>query len=77
MPRHKKTDAEKKEAILRANEWRATMAKFLITEKKMADLLEISRRSVQMIRGGNTIPSQTTLNRFAILKSRYESGHIS
>jgi DNA-binding XRE family transcriptional regulator len=56
----------------RAKEWRDFMANNLFTEKRLAETIGISRRTVQMVRAGNVTPHDSTLRLFATLKAKYD-----
>jgi DNA-binding XRE family transcriptional regulator len=53
------------ERRLRAKVWRKFREDFLITQTRLADVLGISRRTVQQIEAGNVTPHGETLRRFA------------
>ena len=56
----------------RAKEWRDFMKNNLFTEKRLAETIGISRRTVQMVRAGNVTPHDNTLRIFGALKAKYD-----
>jgi len=47
------------------------MAENLFTEKKLADLLGVSRRSMQMMKAGRSMPHKETFDRLQVVFSKY------
>lgn len=74
MPRPKPNAEDLKERKLRAREWKSFRRNFKITQRKLEDILDISRRTIQMVEGGRITPHAGTLSKFAITKNRYEAG---
>jgi DNA-binding XRE family transcriptional regulator len=56
----------------RATEWRDFMKNHLFTEKRLAETIGISRRTVQMVRAGKVTPHDNTLRLFVALKAKYD-----
>ena len=73
MPRPKPTKQDLEDRVTRAKEWREWMKANLFTEKKLADVTGISRRTIQMIKAGKVTPHFNTLRTFSALQSKYEA----
>lgn len=71
MPRPKPTKQDLKDRVTRAKEWRSWMKENLFTEKKLAEVTGISRRTIQMIRAGKVTPHFDTLRIFSALQAKY------
>ena len=56
----------------RAEVWRKFRKDYLITQTRLADLLGISRRTVQQIEAGTVTPHGETLRRFAVHRKTCE-----
>lgn len=77
MPRPKPTADDLKERKTRAKEWRTFRRSFKVTQRKLEDILGISRRTIQMVEAAKISPHAATLTKFEITKNRYESGQES
>jgi hypothetical protein len=75
LPRPKKSEEQEKEMALRAIEWRTFLQDYKLTEKMLGDLIGYSRRSVQMVKQGHTIPNIKIQRLFDTLKKKYERGN--
>lgn len=62
-----------KEMKTRAAEWRKFMEKNLLTQKVLAEVTGISRRTIQSVVAGGIIPQQDTLQAFEKLQAKYEA----
>ncbi len=85
MPRPKPTPEDLKERVVRARMWKKFRKDYKFSQKKLAEAIGISRRTVQMVesvgdrRLGNppetgVTPLTKTIRMFEILKKRYEAG---
>jgi hypothetical protein len=72
MARKKPTEDDLKEREARAAEFKSFMKSYLFTEIRLAELLNASRRTVQMIKAGRVTPQPGTLRKWIALKQRYE-----
>lgn len=54
----------------RANQWRRFRQDHQFTQKRLADIVGISRRTVQQIEAGNINPHPITLRRFLTFKQK-------
>jgi len=72
MPRLKASSEEIEERKKRAVKWRDFMKDNLFTEKKLAETIGVSRRTVQMVRAGKVTPHKDTLHKFETLVAKYE-----
>jgi DNA-binding XRE family transcriptional regulator len=72
MAGHSPTKKELKERADRAKEIKQFMKDNLFTEVKLAEVLEISRRSLQMIKAGNVTPRMDILRKWNTLKNKYD-----
>jgi len=70
MPRPKPTSSDLEERKQRSEVWKNFRSEFLLTQAKLAEVLEISRRTVQQIEAGVVTPSEVTLRKFAIYRRR-------
>lgn len=75
MPRPKPDENDLKVRVVRQREWCAFRTQYLFSQKKLAEVLGISRRTVQQIEAGRISPHQETLRLFSRLKEKYESEH--
>jgi citrate lyase synthetase len=69
-PKPTKTDMKKRKE--RAAEWRAFMRDLPITEKKLAECLGISRRTVQYIKACKVTPHSNTVMVFKAFKAKHQ-----
>ncbi len=72
MPRLNSKAKELKEREERASEWLALRRDFLYTQRWLADMLCLSRRTVQQVEACRVSPRMTTLRRFRNLKLKHE-----
>lgn len=73
MPRPKPDDDELKERTARQEEWRTFRREFLFSQKKLGDVLNLSRRTIQEIEAGRVSPHRSTLRAFRDLKLKYDA----
>jgi len=71
MPRPKPTREDRREQKKRKDEWREFRKEHLYTQKKLAEAIGVSRRTVQEIEAGRVIPYPHTLRLFEALKAKY------
>jgi len=74
MARPKPTEEDKERRARRRTEWVEFRKEYLFTQKRLAEILGISRRTVQQIEAGLVTPLPQTLRNFLALKARYGSG---
>ena len=74
MPNARLDNAEKKAREQRAQEWLKFRKDNLITQIKFADLLGVSRRTIQMIERGRVSPYPITLRKYEALNAKYNQG---
>ena len=74
MPRAKPDKAEMKMREQRKQEWVKFRKDNLITQIKFADLLGVSRRTIQMVERNRVSPYPVTLRKFEALKTKYSQG---
>lgn len=72
MPRPKPTKEALKERESLAVEVKDFLKNNKFTEVKLADVLGVSRRTVQMMKAGNVTPHPTTFSRWTALKAKYK-----
>lgn len=77
MPRPKPTEEDLNERQLRRREWVRFRKDFLFTQVKLADILGISRRTVQFIEAGELTPLVSTLRKFNALKAKHEQEKVA
>ncbi len=77
MPRPKPDGDDLRTRKRRKVEWREFRRDHLFTQKKLADVLGISRRTVQKIEAAQTTPLADTLSRFKILQTRHEGSEAA
>lgn len=66
------TTADLAARVKRQEEWREFRKRALFSQRELAELLEVSTRTVQNIEGGRFTPIPSTLNRFRDLKRKHE-----
>jgi len=71
MPRRKPTPEDLDRRQARAEEMKAFMADNNFTEVKLADVLGVSRRTVQMMKAGRVTPSTETIRKWESLLKQY------
>jgi hypothetical protein len=72
MPRLHPTEKELEQREKRAKVWKKFMEDNLFTEKRLAETIGVSRRTVQMVKAGLVTPHKNTLHLFDSLKSKYD-----
>jgi DNA-binding XRE family transcriptional regulator len=65
-----KEDAEQRQQ--RAEEWKMFRRNNLFTQKRLAEVVGISRRTIQLVEYGAITPQPQTLRRFIKLKRKYD-----
>ena len=73
MARRKPTPEDLTKRIIRANEWIDFRKDNLFTQIRLAEVLGLSRRTVQMIEAGKITPHPNTLRLFEALQSKYRA----
>lgn len=73
MPRSKPTEEDLKDRGVRSQEWRKFRKDHLFTQIKLAEVLGLSRRTVQLIETGKVDPFPNTLRKFLALKAKYSN----
>jgi DNA-binding XRE family transcriptional regulator len=61
-----------KERKKRANEWRMFRRNNLFTQKRLAEIVGVSRRTIQQIENMHITPRPQTLRRFIDLKKKHD-----
>ena len=77
MPRPKPTEEDLKYREVRKQEWLDFRKTYMFTQVKLAEVLGISRRGVQLVEKGKVTPLPQTLRSFAALKARHQSGRAA
>ncbi len=72
MARLKPTDDDLKEREERSTQIRLFLKNFKFTEVKLAEILGISRRSVQMMKAGRVSPHPNTIKAWESLRAKYQ-----
>jgi DNA-binding XRE family transcriptional regulator len=75
MPKPSTTSEELDERVLRQREWRTFRREFPLTQSKLAEKLEVSRRTVQSVEAGTVTPHPKTLRRFISVKASLSVHH--
>lgn len=73
MARPKPTPRDLKERKQRALLWKGFRRDNLFTQGKLAQVLRISRRTVQQIEAARVTPHPGTIRVFAVLKRKYDA----
>jgi DNA-binding XRE family transcriptional regulator len=73
MPRLKPTRRDLKERQARAVEWKSFRKVYLFTQKRLGDIVGISRRTVQQIEAGKVTPHPATLRKFISYRQKCEA----
>ncbi len=76
MSGRKRTEEELQEREVRAADWKKFMGDFLLTEKRLAELICVSRRTVQMVKAAKVTPHNDTLRLFETLRHKYVSNQL-
>lgn len=63
---------QRRERAERALEWRLFRKNHLFTQKQLAEVMDISRRTIQQIESGRVSPHPQTLRRFLVFQNRYD-----
>jgi DNA-binding XRE family transcriptional regulator len=71
MSRPKPTEEDFEERKTRAEQMKHFMHENVFTEVKLAEVLGVSRRTIQMIKAGNVTPAPQTLRRWEALLKQY------
>jgi DNA-binding XRE family transcriptional regulator len=69
----KLTGEEKRERRERSDEWRRFRRDHLFTQKKLGEIIGVSRRTIQEIEAARISPHAETLRVFAVFKRQYEA----
>lgn len=77
MPKPHPTEQELAAREQRALEWRAFRKNFLFTQVRLAEVLEISRRTVQKIENCRLTPLANIQRRFFELRAEYRRKYPS
>jgi transcriptional regulator with XRE-family HTH domain len=72
MPRPKPSEEDLQQRESRKQEWSQFRKKNLFTQVRLAEVLDISRRTVQLIESCRVSPFPGTLRKFLALKTKYE-----
>jgi DNA-binding XRE family transcriptional regulator len=75
MPRPKTTSRELELRKKYRREWIRFRKVNLFTQVRLAETLEISRRTVQMVENKKVNPRRETLRKFAALQAKYMNGN--
>lgn len=54
----------------RATDWKLFRLNNLFTQKKLAEVIGVCRRTIQQVEGGQITPRPQTLRRFAVFKEK-------
>ena len=63
---------DQKKRLKRAKEWKKFRDENLFTQKRLADIIGVSRRTIQQIEAGRITPHPTTLRLFAVFKRKFD-----
>jgi DNA-binding XRE family transcriptional regulator len=63
----------KKSRMKRADEWKQFRGQFLFTQRRLADIVGISRRTIQQVEGAKITPHPDTLLLFEAFKMKHEA----
>jgi DNA-binding XRE family transcriptional regulator len=72
MGRTKRTTGATKEMLATAAMWKQFRADNLLSQKFLAEIIGVVRRTVQHIENARVIPQEGTLKKFAELQAKYE-----
>lgn len=73
MARRKPTPEDLTRRVSRSEEWYSFRKDNLFTQLRLAEVLGLSRRTVQMIEAGKITPHPNTLRLFEALQAKYKS----
>lgn len=71
MPRRKPTDDDLKERKDLAQEFISFRKRFLLTQKQLAERLDISRRTIQMVEVAKVSPQPGTIRVFRAFQTKF------
>jgi DNA-binding XRE family transcriptional regulator len=54
----------------RANDWKLFRRNNFFTQKQLAEVIGVSRRTIQQVEGAHITPRDLTLRRFAVFKQK-------
>lgn len=77
MPRQKPTDDDLDEREQRAKEWKEFKKTNLFTEVRLAEILGISRRTVQMVLAARVTPQPGTIRKWNTLTAKYKRNKVA
>jgi DNA-binding XRE family transcriptional regulator len=63
---------DSKQRRMRAQEWKLFRKNNLLTQRRLAENLNVSRRTIQQIEGGYINPHAETLRRFTTYRAKYD-----
>jgi len=63
---------EQRKRNKRAKEWKKFREDFMFTQRRLADIVGVSRRTIQQIEAGKVTPHPTTLRLFATFRKIHE-----
>jgi len=67
------TEDEKKDAIDRAVIWQKFREDNILSQRRLAEIINISRRTIQAIEAGLVVPHRGTIKAFEELQKKYEA----
>jgi DNA-binding XRE family transcriptional regulator len=73
MPRPKPTSRDISDRKVRATEWKEFRRDYLFTQKRLADIVGVSRRTIQKIEAAIVTPHPDTLRLFRAIQKKYEA----
>jgi DNA-binding XRE family transcriptional regulator len=73
MPQDNPDSDELKLRAKRAREWKMFRRNNMLTQVRLADMIGVSRRTIQKVENRYLTPHQQTIRRFAAFKSKYDS----
>ena len=73
MGRHKKDTTPTAEMKQRALEWQRFRTANMLSQKLLAEVIGISRRTIQSVEAGLLVPQERTLDAFKALQMKYEA----
>ena len=73
MPRTKRDPSADKDKRRYAREWKTFRKKNKISQQLLAEVTNISRRTIQSIEAAKEIPQKATLDKFEQLRERYRA----
>ena len=72
MPRPKATSEDLERRKETAQDWKLFRKNNFFTQRRLAEIIGISRRTVQLVEGEYVTPHMETMHRFMVFRKKYD-----